>query len=111
MKRRQAEGIIATPLVLALLGFGILCGLALSVLIADVPSGGVAPLFSTAIGAGIGAWITLWAANERERKAEHRKLYPQATERLDILKYWRRLIEEIPDTGIDAVTVMILADG
>lgn len=63
------QGLIAA----AFIGFGVLCGLAVGVLIHGFDIGGVAPLFTNALGAAIGASITLWFSEHRAERAEQRQ--------------------------------------
>ncbi|MCX7364815.1 MAG: hypothetical protein NTV97_23675 [Alphaproteobacteria bacterium] len=63
------QGLIAT----ALIGFGVLCGLAVAVLVHGLDIGGVAPLFANALGAAIGAGITLWFSEHRAERATERQ--------------------------------------
>src|SRR6266851_9055300 len=53
----------------AIMGVGVLIGLAMAVVVNGLDIGGVAPLFANAIGAAIGAAITLWTIEKRNQKA------------------------------------------
>lgn len=107
---------------IALVGFGVLCGLAVAVLINGMDIGGVAPLFANALGAAIGATITLWATERRATKAAadaeaaakkvHRSRVLAAVGQITLvsihLDYVRREIEKKSITGLTISSLMHL---
>lgn len=66
---KSFDPLVQGLLALAIVGLGILIGLAIGILFNGLELGGVVPLFANAIGAAIGAGITLWVAERRSQKA------------------------------------------
>lgn len=78
----------------AFIGFGVLCGLAIATLLDHVDTGGVAPLFATSIGAGVGAAITLWVA---EQRAQRERLAEKSRKRTVALAELMTVIDAVED--------------
>lgn len=80
---KSLSGAVQVLIVVALIGFGVLCGLAIAILVHKLDIGGVAPLFANAVGAAIGAGITLWFSERRHLQAEAATARKEAAIRRD----------------------------
>lgn len=106
---RCTDALVQSLLTVAIIGLGVLIGLALAVLVHGIDIGGVAPLFANAIGAAIGAGITLWAAERRSqqsvKKAFRTKLLGVVARFATILIHAKEIQRALKSQEIDTLAI------